>query len=84
MTIAKFLVEQMTCFIGFVNGMMDYYTHERCDHEFKYCGIDFHDHTQNRQDMVWNTSGTYSTMLFTDRAIDIVKNHDQTKVNCLL
>ena len=62
--------------------MVDYWTRTRCHHK-EHCGIDFHDHTQNREDVVWNSSGIHSVMLLTNRAIDIVKNHDQTKVKYL-
>ena len=70
----------ITYFTGFFNGMKHYWTQERC-HD-GHCGIDFHDHTQHREEVVRNASGEYSPTLLTKRAVDIVMNHDPKKVNC--
>ncbi|XP_041368945.1 arylsulfatase J-like [Gigantopelta aegis] len=40
-----------------------------------WCGLDLHENEKP----VFNESGVYSAQIFTQRAIDIVKNHDQTK-----
>ena len=41
-----------------------------------WCGLDLH----GNEKPVFNESGVYSAQLFTQRAIDVVKNHDQAKV----
>ena len=65
-------------FLGLFGAMEDYWNHTRCYND--HCGIDFHDHTHQREEVVRNASGIYSTMLLTQRAIDIVSHHDQNKV----
>ncbi|ESP03556.1 hypothetical protein LOTGIDRAFT_137302 [Lottia gigantea] len=59
-------------FFGFYTGAEDYFDHFRC---FEYCGYDLH----NNDSSVFNETGHYSTHLFTERAINIVKSHDQSK-----
>ena len=66
------------CCVGFFNGMEDYWNHTMCENT--HCGKDFHDHTHHRKDVVRNASGIYSTMLLTQRAVDIVFQHDKNKV----
>ena len=42
-----------------------------------FCGLDLHENEKP----VFNESGVYSAQLFTQTAIDVVKNHDKTKVH---
>ncbi len=66
-------------FYGSLLGQVDYWTYTRCykpaGFEGNFCGIDLHNNTE----VLGNQNGTYSTMLFTSRVQDIVKNHDGTK-----
>ncbi|KAK6177633.1 hypothetical protein SNE40_015693 [Patella caerulea] len=59
-------------FYGYLTGAEDYFDHYRC---FGYCGYDLHDNDKN----IFNGTGQYSTHLFTEKAIDVIRNHDQRK-----
>ncbi|XP_055958189.1 cytochrome P450 4F6 [Patella vulgata] len=59
-------------FYGYLTGAEDYFDHYRC---FDYCGYDLHDNDKN----IFNGTGQYSTHLFTEKAIDVIRNHDQRK-----
>ncbi|XP_050416097.2 arylsulfatase J [Patella vulgata] len=68
-------------YFGYLGGSEQYYLHTLCDnHQYsnstlpKYCGYDLRDNLT-----VTNQTGRYSTHLFTERAVDIVKQHDQNK-----
>lgn len=63
---------------GFLTGSEDHYSHRSCGMVLKgkpdECGTDFRDGFDP-----FNTSRTYSTELYRDRAMDIVSKHDPTK-----
>ncbi len=56
---------------GFWNGAQDYYSHSY--QEGDKIGLDFRDNLN----VVFNESGNYATPLFTDRALQIISNHDK-------
>ena len=56
--------------LGYLGGAEDYWNHTYLG------GVDLRDNTQ----VVWNESGTYSTHLFTQKAIEIVEAHDKDQV----
>lgn len=60
-------------FYGYYNGYIDYYSHVNVYKS--HVGLDYRNGDQPSQ----NDTGQYATTLFTDRAIDIIEKHDQTK-----
>ncbi|KAL8592863.1 hypothetical protein ACOMHN_050691 [Nucella lapillus] len=59
-------------FYGMYLGKGGYYNHTS-----KWDGYDFHDDVSpDSYRVAWEGNGTYSTELFTDRAVEIVENHD--------
>ena len=65
-------------FFGLYLGAQDYFTHRRVGH-----GIDFREaYLDEEGDLVERTrgdlTGEYSTNLFSDRAVSIIEQHDQT------
>jgi hypothetical protein len=63
---------------GFYHGSGGHYDHTRCFDNT--CGFDLHDHKGMDHEVAWNIT-QYSTHLFTTKAQDIVKSHDQDKVD---
>ena len=61
--------------LGYLTGSEDYYSHHTCYYDF--CGMDLRDNTNPTF-----ANGSYSTELFADKVINIVKNHDGDKVSC--
>ncbi|XP_076457710.1 arylsulfatase J-like [Babylonia areolata] len=65
-------------FYGMYNGEGDYYTHIS-----KWNGYDLQNNTGQGPTRSfsadWSAKGTYSTELFTDRAVDIIEKHDESK-----
>ncbi|XP_076456365.1 arylsulfatase J-like [Babylonia areolata] len=65
-------------FYGMYNGKGDYYTHTS-----KLNGYDLQSNTGQGSERNftadWSANGTYSTELFTDRAVDIIEKHDESK-----
>ncbi|BFZ20541.1 hypothetical protein BsWGS_23580 [Bradybaena similaris] len=64
-------------FYGFYTGAGDYFRHNRCLKAG--CGVDLHDDTRDTFVNVYNESGTYSTHLYTQKAMDLVQAHDVSK-----
>ncbi|XP_076457349.1 arylsulfatase J-like [Babylonia areolata] len=65
-------------FYGMYSGKADYYTHIS-----KWDGYDLQNNTGQGPTKSfsadWSAKGTYSTKLFTDRAVDIIEKHDESK-----
>ncbi|XP_065174838.1 arylsulfatase B-like isoform X2 [Sycon ciliatum] len=68
-------------FFGYYTGAEEYFTHLRSDHvdNKSWTALDFHLDTPDNYTNVFNMNGTYSAYAFTDRAINIIDNHDKTK-----
>lgn len=57
-------------FFGYLSGTQDYYSHV---YDFRgVCGFDF---WFNRE-VLWNSTGAYTTHLFTQRAVNVINQHD--------
>ncbi|KAG8456523.1 hypothetical protein GDO86_002344 [Hymenochirus boettgeri] len=66
-------------FFGYLTGSEDYYTHERCYHmqalNTTYCALDLRDGEIPTSDYRMK----YSTHIFTERAVDLIANHNLEK-----
>ena len=62
---------------GMYNGVGDHYTHEAC---FGLCGKDLHDDVGTNLVPVDSENGTYSTNLYTQKAVEIIENSDSGQV----
>lgn len=82
-----FYFETFSNIAGYYSGSEDYYTHFTCDGDHtaperdggyaeEVCGYDLRD----GEVPVKTETGKYSTQLFTDRAINLIKNRDITRV----
>ncbi|XP_027058114.1 arylsulfatase B-like isoform X2 [Pocillopora damicornis] len=64
-------------FFGYYCGKEDYWDHS--NRETNGWGLDLHNNTEHTFQPVWTEWGQYSTDMFTERAIDIIKKHDPSK-----
>ena len=68
--------------LGFVNGCEDHSSHESCDTFYlggkliTLCGLDFYENG-----LPSNITNVYSTILFSQRAEQIIKQHDHNEVS---
>ena len=60
-------------FYGMYNGMGDYFTHIS-----KQSGYDMHNDVGTNLTVDWSAKGIYSTHLFTDKTIEILKHHNKS------
>ncbi|XP_038596224.1 arylsulfatase I [Tachyglossus aculeatus] len=58
-------------FLGSLTGNVDYYTYDNCDGP-GVCGYDLHE----GENVAWEQSGKYSTLLYAQRAGKILASHD--------
>ena len=66
--------------VGFYNGWADdHYSHVLTEEEFS--GVDLHDDVGDVLTPVFSENGTYSTQLFSEKAIEIITNHDPEQVS---
>jgi arylsulfatase A-like enzyme len=59
--------------VGFWTGFQDYYNYLMVGRDFM--GLDF----RNNMDVILNISGIYSTEYYTDRALELISNHNVSK-----
>ncbi len=65
---------------GSYNGYGDHYTYEHCSFvDRTVCGRDLHDDVGTALNPV-DRNGTYSTVLYTQRAVDVIESHDTAQV----
>lgn len=61
---------------GYLGGSEDYYSHTVCMGPLYGCGLDLCDQVEP----VFDENGTYSAYPFTKRAVNVINNHDKSKV----
>lgn len=73
-------IVSLPCFAGYYTGSEDYYTHQRSYFitplNVTRCALDLRD----GEDPAPMYSGVYSTELFSERAINIIRNHNTKTV----
>lgn len=65
------------CVQGFLTGSIDYYNHKNCNMQHKACGLDLYKDDELLQDK----DGVYGPDMYTARALEVIRNHDPTKVS---
>ncbi len=67
--------------LGLYNGFGDHYTHIVQNQGTNTVGLDLHHDVDGVLETVFSVNGTYSTMLYAEEAIKVIKNHDVTTVS---
>lgn len=73
-------------FLGYYNSKEDYYNKTQCGwfggwkYSGKFCGFDFHDNLNPD----FTANGTYSTYLYEKKTLQLINQHDYSKVRKLI
>ncbi|XP_054163408.1 arylsulfatase B-like [Oppia nitens] len=60
--------------VGYWSGSGDYFDHTALENSY-YWGLDF----RHNMDLITNATGVYSTHYFTDRAVQVIREHNQSR-----